>query len=136
MVYDHIIGIVYFYIMKKEVNEKITYKDKEFRCSLALVLHLIGDKYKSLIIYHLKDGPKRSGNLQKSIANISNRMFTYSIRALEKDNLVERKVYPVTPPKVEYALTETGKSLIPIILQMDQWGQDFARVHQLYAPAE
>lgn len=116
--------------------KKIKYHDKEFSCSLAFTLHLIGDKYKSLILYHLKDGVQRSGELQKSITDISNRMFTYSIRALEKDNLVKRKVYPVTPPKVEYELTEEGKSLIPIILELNKWGQDFANEYHLYAPAE
>ncbi|MBS2212539.1 helix-turn-helix transcriptional regulator [Carboxylicivirga mesophila] len=124
--------------MKKDDahTKKISYKGKDFFCSLAFALHLIGDKYKSLIIYHLKDGPMRSGELQKSITDISNRMFTYSIRALENDNLVERKVYPVTPPKVEYALTDIGKSLVPIILELNKWGQDFADEHHLYAPAE
>ncbi|MCU4156203.1 helix-turn-helix transcriptional regulator [Carboxylicivirga sp. A043] len=117
-------------------NQKIIYGDKAFNCTLAFALHLIGDKYKSLILYHLKDGPQRSGVLQKSITDLSNRMFTYSIRALEKDKLVKRTIYPVTPPKVEYELTEDGKSLIPIILELDKWGQDFAQTHYLYAPAE
>ncbi|WP_430813100.1 winged helix-turn-helix transcriptional regulator [Carboxylicivirga sp. RSCT41] len=120
----------------KKENNAIRYQDKSFNCSLAFALHLIGDKYKSLILYHLKDGPQRSGVLQKSITDISNRMFTYSIRALEKDQLVKRTIYPVTPPKVEYELSEEGKSLIPIILELDKWGQEFARDHHLYAPAE
>ncbi len=123
--------------MNKDTNEEIIkYNDKEFNCSLAFTLLLIGDKYKSLILFHLKDGAQRSGELQKSITDISNRMFTYSIRALEKDKLVKRRVYPVTPPKVEYELTEEGKSLIPIILELDKWGQDFASEHHLYAPCE
>lgn len=117
-------------------TEKIKYQDKKFNCSLAFALHLIGDKYKSLILYHLKEGPQRSGELQKSITDISNRMFTYSIRALENDKLVKRTIYPVTPPKVEYELTDDGKSLIPIILELNKWGQDFAKEHHLYAPAE
>lgn len=123
--------------MENDIEKKcINYNGKVFTCSLAFALHLIGDKYKSLILFHLKDGAQRSGELQKSISDISNRMFTYSIRALEKDKLVRRKVYPVTPPKVEYELTEEGKTLIPIILKLDQWGQDFANGYHLYAPAE
>ncbi len=117
-------------------SETIKYRKKEFNCSLAFALQLIGDKYKSLIIYHLKDGAQRSGELQKSITDISNRMFTYSIRALEKDDLVKRKIYPLTPPKVEYELTEAGKSLVPIILELNKWGQDFATKYHLYAPEE
>lgn len=114
----------------------ISYNDKVFKCSLAFTLHLIGDKYKSLILFHLKDGAQRSGELQKSIADISNRMFTYSIRALEKDKLVKRKVYPVVPPRVEYELTEEGKSIVPILLKLDEWGQDFAKDHDLYDGVE
>lgn len=121
---------------EKNIESIINYKDKKFHCSLALVLHLIGDKYKSLILFHLKDGPQRSGELQKSITDISNRMFTYSIRGLEKDNLVKRTIYPETPPRVEYELTEDGKSLVPIILEMNKWGQSFAKENHLYAPAE
>ncbi|TNJ42913.1 helix-turn-helix transcriptional regulator [Tamlana fucoidanivorans] len=117
-------------------TERIQYSNKSFSCSLAFTLHLIGDKYKSLIIFHLKDGPVRSGELQKSITDISNRMFTYSIRALEKDDLVKRKIYPVTPPKVEYSLTFKGESLLPIILELNKWGEDFATNNHLYAPAE
>jgi len=123
--------------MNNHSNKKsINYNGNEFNCSLAFTLHLIGDKYKSLILFHLKEGAQRSGELQKSISDISNRMFTYSIRALEKDKLVKRRVYPVTPPKVEYELTEEGQSIIPIILQLDKWGQGFANDHHLYAPAE
>lgn len=122
--------------METKHTEKITYKGKSYYCSLAFVLQLIGDKYKSLIIFHLRDGGMRSGELQKSISDISNRMFTYSIRGLEKDNLVKRIVYPVTPPRVEYELTEIGKSLIPIIQELNKWGQDFATEYHLYAPAE
>ncbi|MCY1721329.1 helix-turn-helix domain-containing protein [Prolixibacteraceae bacterium Z1-6] len=117
-------------------TERIKYQDKAFNCSLAFALHLIGDKYKSLILYHLKDGAQRSGELQKSITDLSNRMFTYSIRALEKDKLVKRTVYPVTPPKVEYQLTDDGKSLIPIILELNKWGQSFATEHHLFSPTE
>ena len=122
--------------MEKEHLDKISYKSKDYYCSLAFALQLIGDKYKSLIIFHLKDGGMRSGELQKSITGISSRMFTYSIRGLEEDSIVKRTVYPVSPPKVEYELTESGKSLIPIILAIDKWGQDFAKEHHLYAPTE
>lgn len=114
----------------------INYEGKEFVCSLAFTFQLIGDKYKSLILFHLKDGDMRSGELQNSIHGISNRMFTFSIRALERDGLVSRKVYPEVPPKVVYGLTEAGKSIIPIILELDKWGQNFAKENHLYAPGE
>lgn len=75
----------------------------------------------------------RSGKLQKNITDISNRMFTYAIRDLEKDGLVRRRVYPITPPKVEYELTKNGKSLIPLIFALDEWGLDFAKEKHLFA---
>ncbi len=116
--------------------EKIVYKGTEYVCSLGFTLQLIGDKYKSLILFHLKDGELRSGELQKSIRGLSNRMFTFSIRGLEKDGLVERIVYPEVPPHVVYKLTDAAQPLIPIILELDKWGQNFARQHHLYAPGE
>lgn len=124
--------------MSKECSNSkiINYEGKEYTCSLAFTLQLIGDKYKSLILFHLKDGGMRSGELQKTIHGISNRMFTFSIRALERDGLVSRKVYPEVPPKVVYELTEAGKSIIPIILELDKWGQNFAKENYLYAPGE
>jgi DNA-binding HxlR family transcriptional regulator len=124
--------------MKKSNNncDIIKYEGKDYACSLAFTLQLIGDKYKSLILFHLKDGEMRSGELQKTIHGISNRMFTFSIRALEKDGLVKRKVYPEVPPKVVYALTDGAKSIIPIILDLNNWGQNFAKKHHLYAPGE
>jgi len=78
----------------------------------------------------------RSGELQNTIQGISNRMFTFSIRALERDGLVSRKVYPEVPPKVIYELTDSAKSIIPIIMELDKWGQNFAEEHHLYAPGE
>lgn len=124
--------------MEKETcsNQVIQYDGKAYKCSLAFTLRLIGDKYKSLLLFHLKDGEMRSGELQKSIDGLSNRMFTFSIRALEKDALVKRTVYPEVPPRVVYELTPLAKTIIPIILELDQWGQNFAKENHLYAPAE
>lgn len=115
---------------------KISYKGKIYHRSFAFVLNLIGDRYKSSIIFHLKDGCMRSGKLQKKIIDISNRMFTYTIRGLEKDGLVRRMVYPITPPKVEYELTNYGKSLIPLIFALDKWGLNFAKEKHLFALEE
>lgn len=116
--------------------QKIVLDNKEHQCPLALTLRLIGDKYRSLIIFHLKDGTKRSGELQKSIKGISNRMFTFTVRALENDGLISRKIYAEVPPKVEYSLTNTGKSLLPIILELEKWGRDFVSQNHSYAPDE
>lgn len=85
-------------------------------------MNLIGTKWKPLILFHLLDGEFRSGILQKKILGISNKMFTQSVRDLEKDGLIYRKVFPVVPPKVEYSLTSRGKSLEDILRSLDKWG--------------
>jgi DNA-binding HxlR family transcriptional regulator len=85
-------------------------------------MNLIGTKWKPLILFHLLEGASRSGILQKKIQGISNKMFTQTVRQLEKDGLITRKVFPVVPPKVEYKLSVRGKSLEPILRSLDSWG--------------
>jgi DNA-binding HxlR family transcriptional regulator len=97
---------------------------KNIDCPLNHTMLLIGNKWKPLLLFHLLEGALRSGELQKSVLGISNKMFTQTIRELEKDGLVERKIFPVVPPKVEYKLSERGKSLEPILRSLDQWGLD------------
>lgn len=87
-------------------------------------MNLIGTKWKPLILFHLLEGALRSGILQKKISGISNKMFTQTIRELEKDGLVIRKVFPVVPPKVEYKLSVRGKSLENILKSLDEWGSE------------
>lgn len=91
-------------------------------CPLHYTMNLIGTKWKPLILFHLLDGALRSGLLQKKIPGISNKMFTQTVRELEKDGLVIRKVFPVVPPKVEYKLSKRGKSLEDILRRLDAWG--------------
>ncbi|RXG24825.1 winged helix-turn-helix transcriptional regulator [Leeuwenhoekiella aequorea] len=91
-------------------------------CPLNYTMNLIGSKWKPLVLFHLLEGPLRSGMLQKKVPEISNKMFTQTVRELEKDGLIARKVFPVVPPKVEYTLTARGKSLESILKALDQWG--------------
>ena len=95
---------------------------KENNCPLNYTMNLIGTKWKPLILFHLLEGSLRSGVLQKKIPGISNKMFTQTVRDLEKDGLIFRKVFPVVPPKVEYGLSPRGKSLENILRSLDQWG--------------
>ncbi|EDM45348.1 transciprtional regulator [unidentified eubacterium SCB49] len=85
-------------------------------------MNLIGTKWKPLVLFHLLEGPIRSGVLQKKVPGISNKMFTQTVRELEKDGLVSRKIFPVVPPKVEYKLTDRGVSLEHILRSLDAWG--------------
>ena len=84
---------------------------KDNSCPLNYTMNLIGTKWKPLILFHLLEGALRSGILQKKIKGISNKMFTQTVRDLEKDGLIYRKVYPVVPPKVEYKLSDKGNHL-------------------------
>ncbi|WP_341225315.1 helix-turn-helix domain-containing protein [uncultured Arcticibacterium sp.] len=87
-------------------------------------MNLIGTKWKPLVLFHLLDGDLRSGMLQKKIPGISNKMFTQTVRDLEKDGLISRKVFPVVPPRVEYGLSARGKSLEKILRSLDKWGAE------------
>ena len=94
-------------------------------CPVETTLTLIGDKWKVLILRDLMDGTKRFGQLMKSIGNVSQKVLTSQLRDMEKNGLVIRKVYAEVPPKVEYSLTDLGRSLKPILDAMSSWGEDY-----------
>lgn len=96
-------------------------------CPVAATLDLIGGKYKALILWYLSDGRHRFSELRKMIANATPKMLTQQLRELEAQHLIHREVFPVVPPKVEYSLTETGRSLIPILTAMRDWGAEYLR---------
>ena len=97
---------------------------EEYYCSLSLAMDLIGGKWKSMAIFHLKDGAMRSNELQRTLKGVTNRMFTLAVRELEQSGLVERIVHPVVPPMVEYKLTPKGETVLPIIQQLAEWGKE------------
>ena len=90
-------------------------------CPVYTTLKMIGGKWKPLIFYHLKDGKQRFNYLHRAIAGISQRILTLQLRELEQYGLIERKVYAEVPPRVEYSLTELGKSLIPLVENLAGW---------------
>ena len=89
-------------------------------CPVETTLMLISDRWKVLIIRDLLDGTKRFGELKRSVGNISQKVLTANLRAMEESGLLTRKVYPEVPPRVEYTLTETGYSLKPILDDMKE----------------
>lgn len=102
---------------------------RSFICSLDAVMYMIGGKWKLFIVWYLKDGTKRFSELRKLIPHITQKMLTQQVRELERDKLVNRKVYAQIPPKVEYSLTETGKKLIPILTNLCFWAYDAAEIN-------
>ena len=96
-------------------------------CPVEATLNLIGGKYKALILWHLSDGTLRFSELRKVIKTATPKMLTQQLRELESHDLIHREVYPVIPPKVEYSLTELGKSLLPILVAMRDWGAGYLR---------
>ena len=94
-------------------------------CPVETTLTLIGDKWKVLILRDLMPGTKRFGELKKSVGNVSQKVLTAQLRAMEESGLVDRKVYAEVPPRVEYSLTELGKSLKPILDSLWVWGEAY-----------
>jgi len=98
-------------------------------CPVVVTLNLIGGKYKALILWHLLDTTLRFGELRKRISDATPKMLTQQLRELENDNLVVRTVYPVVPPKVEYELSNLGKSIKPILTAIYHWGGEYMKQH-------
>ncbi len=95
---------------------------EQFVCPVEATVALIGGKWKTVILWNLKDGKVRFNKLMAEIPEISPKMMTKQLRELERGGLVERKMYPEIPPRVEYSLTPMALSLVPILTQMAQWG--------------
>ena len=95
-------------------------------CPVETTLSLIGGKYKALILWHLSAGTLRFSQLQKSIT-ATPRMLTLQLRELENQNLITRTVYPEVPPRVEYEMTPLGRSLMPILTAIRDWGAEYLR---------
>lgn len=94
-------------------------------CPVETTLTLIGDKWKVLILRDLLPGTKRFGELKKSIGNVSQKVLTAQLRTMEDSGLINRTVYAEVPPKVEYSLTELGRSLKPILDALQNWGENY-----------
>ena len=97
------------------------------RCPVEATLELIGGKYKALILWHLSEKELRFSELKKHLSTATPKMLTQQLRELEAQRLVHREVYPVIPPKVEYSLTSLGRSLMPVLAAMRDWGAVYLR---------
>lgn len=101
--------------------------DVEFRCYFQLAMMVIGGKWKPKVLFYLgQNNAVRFGALRRAVFGISEKMLIQSLKELEKDGLVNRKVYRQVPPKVEYSLTDLGQSFVPVLNAMFKWGQSYA----------
>ncbi len=100
-------------------------KEELPECPVATTVQLIGSKWKLLILRNLLARPWRFNELRKSLEGISQKVLTDSLRSMEEDGIITRTVYPEVPPRVEYALSDLGKSMRPIIKAMEEFGLDY-----------
>ncbi|MGN0594175.1 MAG: winged helix-turn-helix transcriptional regulator [Hominimerdicola sp.] len=96
-----------------------------FNCPVEATIELIGGKYKAVILWHLIDEKKRFSQLKRLIPKATEKMLTQQLRSLEYDGLIIRTVYPVVPPKVEYSLSDFGRTIIPVLNSMCNWGTEY-----------
>lgn len=99
----------------------ITWKAKDYHCPVEVSMDLLSGKWKCLMLWHLNDGTKRYKELERIVPGVSQKMLTQQLKELEKDGLITRTVYPEVPPRVEYSLTQLGKSAFPILDMMHSW---------------
>ena len=99
-------------------------------CPVATTVQLIGSKWKLLILRNLLARPWRFNELKRNLEGISQKVLTDSLRSMEEDGIITRTVYPEVPPRVEYALSELGESMRPIIFAMEQWGNEYKESRQ------
>ena len=97
---------------------------KIFKCPISATIELIGGKWKTIILYSLSTGTKRFGEIAVRIPNISRKVLTEQLKELESDGLVQREQYNEIPPRVDYSLTDMGKSLMPLFREMEIWGTE------------
>lgn len=98
-------------------------------CPVATTVQLIGSKWKLLIMRNLLKRPWRFNELRRDLDGISQKVLTDSLRSMEEDGIITRTVYPEVPPRVEYALSDLGESMRPIIQAMEQWGTEYKKNH-------
>ena len=116
---ENIVKLIINGLNFKKMKENI----QKAYCAVDYAFQRIGGKYKGRILWVLRDGLLRYGELNRAVVGITPKMLTQTLKELEADELITRKVYLEVPPKVEYSLTDTGKELIPFISQMRSWGE-------------
>ena len=97
---------------------------KEYHCAMDITMSYIGGKWKTVVLWYLRKEKKRFSELRRLIPNTTEKMLSLQLKDLERDGIVGRKIYPEVPPKVEYFMTDFGKSLIPMLDEIALWGRN------------
>jgi len=118
----------------KTVSQKKQKQIEAPECPLSFAMSFIGGKWKCIALYHLGDGPLRFGVLRRLMPNTTQRMLTLTLRDLEADGIVHRKVFNVVPPHVEYSLTDLGKALAPVMDSLSTWGEHYWKIQNPQKP--
>ncbi len=108
---------------------RIRMNGHEYHCALDVTMDFIGGKWKSIVLWYLRKEAKRFSELNRHIPGITEKMLSLQLRELEKDGLVSRKVFAEVPPRVEYALTKEGKTLLPLLEELAKWGRYMGGKH-------
>ncbi|RBP27686.1 HxlR family transcriptional regulator [Oceanihabitans sediminis] len=109
--------------METAEPKMLNFRGKEYPCCASLTMGIIGGKWKTVILYHLIEKKLRYNELRKEMPTVTERTLSLQLKTLEEDGIVKRKVYTSKPPlKVEYSLTDFGKTLIPLIQSIADWG--------------
>lgn len=106
-----------------------------YQCPVTATMQVIGGKWKIIILWAVTNGVNRFGALQRAIPGITKKMLTSELRALESAGLIDRKIFPVMPPKVEYSVTPLGETLRPVLNMMGEWGRQHVLTENVDSPA-
>jgi DNA-binding HxlR family transcriptional regulator len=104
----------------------IVLNGQEFHCAMDVTMNYIGGKWKTVVLWYLRKDRKRFSELKRHIPNITEKMLSLQLKDLENDGIIGRKLYAEVPPKVEYFLTDFGKTLIPMLEEIAHWGRNLA----------
>ena len=102
---------------------RIHMNGRVYHCALDVTMELVGGKWKTIVLWYLRKDKKRFSELRRQIPGITEKMLSMQLRQLEKDGFVSRTIYPEVPPRVEYALTPHGKTLLPLLEEIAKWGR-------------
>ncbi|ABO35443.1 transcriptional regulator, MarR family [Methanococcus maripaludis C5] len=103
----------------------LIWKGKKYICPVEVTMDIIGKKWKVLILWHLNESTKRFSELKEVVPGISQKMLAQQLKEMEEDGIIKKTIYPEIPPKVEYSVTEFGKTLFPLLKSMNTWAETY-----------